>query len=61
MPKFVMSDGRAFTDYSPACALNEQLQTKFNVKNSHEYRNYLQKNGEAIMKENTTVALEQDN
>lgn len=54
MPKFVMSDGREFTDYSPACDLNNQLQSKYNLKNSYEYRQFLQKNAEMLIKENTT-------
>lgn len=46
-----MQDQRAFTDYHSSCDLNKTLQEKFNVKNSHEYRYYLQKNAEKIMKE----------
>jgi len=49
MPKFVMSDARVFTDYNPNCELNNALQKKYNVKNSHEYRSFLQKNAETIM------------
>jgi len=52
MPKFVMSDGRSFTSYQPSCQLNADLQEKYKVKNSHEFRYYLQKNAEAIMKDN---------
>lgn len=44
MPKFVMSDGRVFTDYNPNCELNAQIQKKYNVLNSHQYRAFLQAN-----------------
>jgi len=53
MPKFVMSDGRMFTDYQPSCDLNNYIQNKYQIKNSHEYRIFLQKNAEQIMKDMT--------
>ena len=49
MPKFAMSDARAFTDYHPNCELNNTLQKKYNIKNSHEYRAFLQQNAEKVM------------
>jgi len=51
MPKYIMSDGRAFTDYNPSCSLNNNLQKKYNVKDSHEFRQYLQHNAEQVMKD----------
>ena len=51
MPKFVSEDGRAFTSYKPSCSLNEMLQKKYNVTNSHEYRYYLQKHAEQVKKD----------
>lgn len=48
MPKFTMSDGRAFTDYHPSCTLNQLLQDKYKLSNSHEYRYFLQKNADKI-------------
>lgn len=51
MPKFVMSDARVFTDYHPNCELNTILQKKYNIKNSHEYRHFLQQNAEKIMQD----------
>lgn len=51
MPKYTMSDQRMFTDYHSSCDLNRILQEKSNVKNAHEYRYYLQKNAEELMKE----------
>lgn len=48
MPKFVMSDGRQFTDYNPSCELNKMIQTHFELKDSHEYRNFLQNNKDMV-------------
>jgi predicted phosphoribosyltransferase len=45
-----MSDGREFTDYNAACVLNEMIQKKFNIKNSHQYRQFLQTNSEEVKK-----------
>ena len=43
-----MSDGRAFTDYHPSCTLNQLLQEKYKLSNSHDYRYFLQKNADKI-------------
>ena len=51
MPKFVMSDGRFTTSYYPSCDLEKSIQDKYNIKNSHEYRLFLQKNAEKLIKE----------
>jgi hypothetical protein len=51
MPKFVMSDGRQFTDWTPSCELNNKLQKQFRVSNSHDYRYVLQKNAEQVIKQ----------
>lgn len=52
MPKFTMSDARAFTDYNPNCEMNKFLQKKYNVGNSHDYKKFLQQNAEKIMADN---------
>lgn len=51
MPKFVMSDARAFTDYNPNCELNNALQKKYKISNSHQYRAFLQNNAEKVMQD----------
>ena len=48
MPKFTMSDGRQFTDYNPSCELNKMIQEKFQIKDSHQYRQFLQNNTEDV-------------
>jgi hypothetical protein len=50
MPKFVMSDARAFTDYNPNCDLNNIIQKKYNVNNAN-YRSFLQQNAEKLIKD----------
>jgi len=50
MPKFVMSDGREFTDYSPSCTLNGNLQKQYSVNDTHKYRQFLQHNAQTVMK-----------
>lgn len=45
-----MADGRCFTTYIPSCVLNANIQQKFNVQNSSDYRLFLQKNATDIMK-----------
>jgi hypothetical protein len=51
MPKYTMSDGRAFTDYHASCTLNQSIQNKYQLTNSHDYRYFLQKNGEQLQKD----------
>ena len=46
-----MSDGRFATSYYPSCDLEKSIQEKYNIKNSHEYRYFLQKNADKVMKE----------
>lgn len=52
--KFAMSDSRSFTDYQPNCSLQNKLQSDANIKNTHAYRYYLQKNTENLMKQFAT-------
>lgn len=53
MPKYTMSDGREFTDYNPSCSLNDFIQKKYGLTNSHEYRYFLQKNADKVMQDLT--------
>lgn len=48
MPKYTMSDGRAFTDYQASCTLNQMLQDKYKVSGLHDFRYFLQKNGDKV-------------
>lgn len=49
MPKFVSSDGREFTSYISNCDLNQSIQQKYKLSNSHEYRAFLQRNATQVM------------
>jgi len=56
-----MSDGRAFTDYRPRCAVNAELLTKVGKANmmqsSYESRMYLQSHSDTLMTENYQWAV----
>lgn len=55
-----MSDGRAFTDYRPRCAINAeimQLVSKANMmQSSYESRMYLQQNADSVMEMQRNMA-----
>ena len=48
----IMSDQRAFTSYDPMNLLNEDLKKKHDIKSNYEYRQYLIRNGDNIIKQN---------
>lgn len=50
--KFAMQDGRAFTSWEPVCSVESRIRTESGSKNSHEYRQYLQKNAKKLMENN---------
>ena len=58
MGKFVLSDGRAFTDYRPNCEMNKKNKSSLN---SLEYRQLLQKNAVNIMKTNYITSVKKNN
>ena len=45
-----MSDGRHFTDYRPSCDSNNSVRNGNNITNSYDYRMFLNRNAENIMK-----------
>ena len=49
-----MHDGRAFTDYRPSCDVNNLLMHKYSVLSNHEYRLFLQKNGDSVRADSLT-------
>lgn len=50
--KYVMSDSRVYTDFSPNCSLNESLRSKYAPgSNEHQFRYALQRNADQIMKD----------
>lgn len=44
-----MQDGRAFTDYTPDCIMNQKIQEEYNVNDMSAYRKFLQNNAEKLM------------
>lgn len=51
MPFYAMSDSRLITDYRPSCDVNNALMKQYNLKNLHEYRTFMQKNGDMVLGE----------
>lgn len=47
-----VSYAREFTNYMPNCEINKNIQREHNVPSGHEYRYFLQRNAEMIMKHN---------
>lgn len=57
--KFVMSDGRQFTDYQPNCSMNINLRKKLSPgAGNNDFRYHLQKNADAIMKQLSQSEIE---
>lgn len=48
----IMSDQRAFTSYDPMNIFNEQFKKDKNIKSNYDYRQYLIKNGDSIIRQN---------
>ena len=55
-----MSDGRHFTDYRPSCDLNLYIREDNNIKNSFDYRIFLQNSATKIMNINRDNATEKN-
>ena len=55
----LMSDGRNFATWVPACAVNDMIQEKNNITTNYDYRQYLITNAKGLMKYNNTSACDQ--
>lgn len=44
------SSGRAFTDYTPNCVVDQRLKSQAKIKNNHDYRLFLQRHGLELIK-----------
>lgn len=54
-----MSDGRGVnTSYIPSCELNYNIQEKYNIKDTHDFRYFLQQNSEKIKQDNDSKPIE---
>ena len=47
-----MSDGRLFTDYRPNHEINKHIVNNNNIENTHNYRMFLSRNADEIIKRN---------
>jgi len=54
----LMSDGRNFANWDPACKQNEILMNKQRIQSNYQYRQFLIKNGESLMKTNNKQSLD---
>lgn len=48
--------GRAFTDYTPSCVLNNKIKKEANVSDNYSYRMYIQRNADKIMQADRSKA-----
>ena len=55
-----MDDGRHFTDYRPNCHVNNLVRANNAMLNSHQYRMFLQHNGNKLMSLNRTYACQKN-
>tara|TARA_B100000795_G_scaffold24393_1_gene16320 strand:- start:95 stop:520 length:426 start_codon:yes stop_codon:yes gene_type:complete len=55
----LMSDGKQFTLYNPACDLNEKLKKKTGMKNNYEYRQFLISNGVSLINKNNISSCDE--
>ena len=57
--RFVMSDKRSFTNFSPNCQMYMNLQNQYAPNsNQNDFRSYLQANAEQIMKDQAKLIEE---
>lgn len=53
-----MADGRVFTDWNPNCVLNQDLRMMANLRNSRDYRQFLQHNGNQLIDRDRKIAFQ---
>jgi hypothetical protein len=52
----IMNDSRYITDFNSSIVNDNQIKSSKNIQNNTEYRHYLQKNADAIIKNNQIIA-----
>lgn len=55
----LMADGRNFADWLPGDQINQKIREENDIKTNAQYRSYLTKNAESIMKQNMEEACDQ--
>ncbi len=53
----LMADGRVWSSWQPEAVVNSQIQQQEGITSNWQYRQYLQKNAEHIMKYNSSEAI----
>jgi len=56
----ILSDGRSFTDYSQDSTRNERIKQENKIKTNEEYRLFLTKNADTLMKYNYERSMHQN-
>ena len=54
----IMTDGRNFARWQPGAVVNEEIKVKENIKTNWQYRQYLTKNADNIIKYNQLAACD---
>ena len=52
----LMSDGRHYSNYDPACKANNELRGSLGIKNNYQYRQWLINNGNNVAQKNREAA-----
>ena len=52
----LMSDGRHYSNYDPACKANNELRDSLGIKNNYQYRQWLINNGKNVAQKNRDAA-----
>lgn len=55
----IMSDGRNYASWVPACDTNNKLQSKLGLTSNYAYRQYLIKNADKVIESNQVGACDQ--
>lgn len=55
----IMEDGRNYSNYEQSSSFNELLKNKANIQTNYDYRMYLQKNADSIIKNNQLNACDE--
>ena len=55
----IMTDGRNYAKWQPGAVINEQIRQENNIKSNWQYRQYLTKNADAVIKANQLEACDE--
>lgn len=61
MPKFVLEDSRIFTDWRSNCQINMDIQKKYGITDSNQYRQFLHDNSDKLINDNNVFTSENPN